>query len=127
MALLLIIPKCSLCLFTVANAIAVCGLKPVITPLWEYLLVGFFALIQLSITLYEMRRNWKVLPLLISAIGLGAFSAFLFFGQPATYYYVGVLLISLGWVTARIYNLLERKDHCATDIDNMTLLPQSQA
>lgn len=126
MALLLIIPKCSLCLFTVTNTIAVCGITPMITPLWEYLLVGFFALFQLSITLYEMRKNLKVVPLLISALGLAALSAFLFFKQPDTYYYAGVLLLSSGWIVARIQRVLAGKSHCAEEPDHLTFIPQSQ-
>lgn len=124
--LLLLIPKCSLCLFTVVNTIAVCGLKPVVTPLWENLLVGSFALFQLSITLYEMRRNLRMLPLLISAIGLGAFAGFLFMEQPATYYYAGVLFISLGWVVMRIQKSMACKDECTQSPGNSLLLSQNK-
>ena len=127
MALLLIIPKCSLCLFTVTNTIAVCGITPMVTPLWEYLLVGFFALFQLSITLYEMRRNLKIVPLLVSAAGLVALSAFLFFDRSATWYYSGVLLISLGWIVARIQKVLAGKQHCEEATDGLSYIPQSQS
>ena len=120
MALMLIIPKCSLCLFTVTNTIAVCGIAPMIPPTWEYLLIGFFALFQLSITGYEMRKNRRFWPVVVSTVGLGALSAFLFFEQPATFYYAGVLLISLGWVIARIQKVLAGKAHCDSPAEGLS-------
>ena len=123
MTLLLIIPKCSLCLFTITNAITVCGIKPMITPIWEFLLVGLFVLIQLAITLFEMRNNFRLIPMIISALGLAAFVAFLFFNQPASYYYMGVLLLAIGWIAARILKLIAGKAHCQRAGRESTFIP----
>ena len=123
MTLLLIIPKCSLCLFTITNAITVCGIKPMITPIWEFLLVGLFVLVQLAITLYEMRYNFRLMPMVISALGLAAFVAFLFFDQPVSYYYSGVLLLSIGWIAARILKLVAGKAHCQQASRESTFMP----
>lgn len=95
LAILLLLPKCSLCLFTLSSAIAVCGLEMNQPPIWEYLVVCSFSLIPL---LTLRCRCWKKgMPRVILILcGIGSIQLFAFFDSAGPYvYYMGVILLTL--------------------------------
>ena len=116
---LLILPKCALCIFAIGNVIAVCGLQPLVTPFWEYLLVSCFLLIHIVIMLYEARNGRKLLPFAVALVGIASVIGFLFFDLSQSFYYVGVLILSISWLLLRIFNARQCKTDCVDTTNTM--------
>ena len=120
LGVLMVIPKCSLCLFTVTSAITVCGVAPVVPPTWEYLLIGFFGLLQLGLVMYEIRKGFYMLSIVLSITGVLSLAGFLLLNLSTWSYYVGVGLLLLSWFTLRWYAVRNKRDCCA-DTKKMVL------
>lgn len=93
---LLILPKCSLCLFALSSSIAICGLEPRQTPFWEYLLIVILCFPMLMF--HKEGCPWKLKGrMLLLIVGVLNISTYMIW--PHTYgagYTVGLCLLASG-------------------------------
>ncbi|WP_147302937.1 hypothetical protein [Marinoscillum furvescens] len=112
---LVLLPKCSLCVFAIGSAISVCGLDRATTPTWEYALILALCLLPL----WQLRRDCagKIHLMAIALCVLGTGVILLSFSGntfSATGYYVGISLLSGGQLVAGSMWRIPRKaqPHC---------------
>lgn len=102
---LIIIPKCSLCIFTLGSAVTICGISPEIPPDWEYALIGgvllFATVVQHRLMMMQFVKNVAVL----STGGIFLMFVFLFVDQSPWIYYLGLALFIVGIVLYLIRNV----------------------
>lgn len=96
--LLIIVPKCSLCLFAVGAAITVCGVEPEAPSSWEYLLVGTLTFLTGSLLFLRVKGRFKLFLRVVLLSGIGIIGSFMMYGLDALFYYVGVGLISVAFL-----------------------------
>jgi hypothetical protein len=106
---LLILPKCSLCLFAISSTITICGVKSIETPIWEYgmiLLAGLFPLTQLFCGC-SIRNKIPQFLLMMTGSLIVILYAFLSAMQ-LWQYYAGIVLLALGYLWTVVQKLLKK-------------------
>ncbi|MGB3464176.1 MAG: hypothetical protein WBA74_02865 [Cyclobacteriaceae bacterium] len=113
---MLILPKCSLCLFAVTGAITVCGIKADVPALWEYVAVFALSVGMVVICLIRLRGKYNYLFKGMLLTGLLSVAIFLISGTPVIVYYAGIGLIS--FVSIVTFGREFREGRCCAEILN---------
>lgn len=90
---LILLPKCSLCLFAAGTIITVCAGVPQIPPAWEYWLIGSTTLLAVAVQVYKIRARFLSLALVFTLSGSLAIFVFLWLKLSPAVYYIGVAMI----------------------------------
>jgi hypothetical protein len=69
--------------------------------------------------LYEARNGRKLLPFAVALVGIASVIGFLFFDLSQSFYYVGVLILSISWLLLRIFNARQCKTDCVDTTNTM--------
>lgn len=101
---LLLLPKCSLCLFALGSAITLCGLPTPTTPLWEYGLMGSLSLAPLTLLACGCAKHRKSMAGLWLILGALSILLFLILDTHRTLYYLGTALLSIGILWQNLRN-----------------------
>lgn len=91
---LLILPKCSLCLFTIGTLITVCGMKNIESiSSWQYALVLLLTLIPMWIIRTPLGTVRKAIILILVMSATALICVYLFYSKNEFIYYSGLIPI----------------------------------
>lgn len=112
LGVLFILPKCSLCVFTVSSSIAVCGIDTAENPIWEYLLTGGLSVLPLIVLSNKASGITTMVTVISALLGLFVVLGFLIFSWSQIFYYLGVSLLVVVWVGRKFQSMQHCKDPC---------------
>ena len=104
---LIILPKCSLCLFAISSSITFCGVQNATTPLWEYLVILIMAIFPVFKSICGCSISKPQLLLIITG---GLFVLFYAFSSEVEMwkYYLGMAFIFSGYAWTPVNKFIRK-------------------